>query len=120
MPATSTSRPGPPDGTLLTASVYVGDPAISPDGTRLAYYKEVTPGNTEIHVLNLATKVTKRLTFSATGDWSPSWSLDGTKLAFTSYRSGKPQIWTMNSSTGGSLTRITNRTYGAGSPAWTH
>ena len=112
--------PGGAVTTVLTSSVYVADLAISPDGTRLAYYKEVTPGNSEIHVLNLATKVTKRLTFSATADTSPSWSPDGTKLAFTSYRSGKPQVWTMSSSTGGGLTRITSSTYGSASPAWTH
>ena len=42
------------------------------------------------------------------------------KLAFASYRTGKMQIWTMHSSTGGSLTRITNRAYGAVWPAWVH
>ena len=40
--------------------------------------------------------------------------------AFTSTRSGKPQVWTMSSSTGGGLTRITNSTYGSSTPAWTH
>ena len=73
--------------------------------------------NSEIYVLNLATKVTKRLTFNGAVDQSPTWSPDGTKLAFSSYRTGKMQIYTMNSSTGGSVTRITSRTYGAFSPA---
>jgi Tol biopolymer transport system component len=104
--------------TVLTSSMYLGDLAISPDGTRLAYNAGVTASNSEIYVLNLATKVTKRLTWNAAADQSPTWSPDGTKLAFASYRTGKMQIWTMNSSTGGSLTRITSRTYGAAWPAW--
>jgi TolB protein len=91
--------------------------AISPDGTRLAY--AATVGNQyEIYVLNLATNVAKRLTNSAGNDASPSWSPDGFKLAFHSVRTGTAQIYTMNSSTGGSLTQITSRTYGASSPAW--
>jgi len=102
----------------LSSSAYVADPAIAPDGTRLAYAGAVSPSNTEIYVLNLATKVTKRLTFNGAADQNPTWSPDGTKLAFASYRTGKMQIWTMNSSTGGSLTRITSRAYGATSPSW--
>ena len=112
--------PGGTLTTVLTSSVWVRDLAISPDGTRLAYTAEVAPANTEIHVLSLATKVTKRLTFNSTDDYGPTWSPDGTKLAFGSYRTGIPQIWTMSSSTGGSLVRITSRTFGAGWPAWTH
>jgi Tol biopolymer transport system component len=104
--------------TVLTSTMYLGDLAISPDGTRLAYNAGVTASNSEIYVLNLATKVAKRLTWNSAADQSPTWSPDGTKLAFANYRTGKMQIWTMNSSTGGSLTRITSRTYGAASPAW--
>ncbi len=111
--------PGGALTTVFTSSGYLADPAISPDGTRLAYSTSVNASNSEIFVLNLATKVTKRLTYNSAADYSPAWSPDGTKLAFSSYRTGKMQVYTMNSSTGGSLTRITNRTYGAGSPAWT-
>lgn len=110
--------PGGALTTVLSSSAYIEDPAISPDGTRLAYSAAAGPTNTEIYVLNLATKVTKRLTFNGASDQHPTWSPDGTKLAFASYRTGKMQIWTMNGSTGGSLTRITSRAYGASWPAW--
>jgi Tol biopolymer transport system component len=110
--------PGGALTTVLTSSFYLGSLAISPDGTRLAYSATVKDMNGEIFVLNLATKVTKRLTYNSAVDHSATWSPDGTKLAFSSYRTGKMQIWTMNSSTGGSLTRITSRAYGASSPVW--
>ena len=110
--------PGGALTTVLTSRFYLGSLAISPDGTRLAYSANVKDMNGEIFVLNLATKVTKRLTFNGAVDHSPTWSPDGTKLAFASYRTGKMQIWTMNSSTGGSLARITSQTYGASGPSW--
>lgn len=110
--------PGGALTTVFTSSMYLAHLAISPDGTRLAYVAGVTNSNSEIYVLNLATKVTKRLTYNSASDYDPTWSPDGTKLAFASNRTGKMQIWTMNSSTGGSLTRITSRTYGAFAPAW--
>lgn len=110
--------PGGAQTTLLSSSVYLGEPAMSPDGTRLAFSKALTITNGEIFVLNLTTNVTKRLTYNSAGDFGPTWSPDGTRIAFASNRSGKLQIWTMNSSTGGNLTRITSKTYGAGYPAW--
>jgi Tol biopolymer transport system component len=105
--------------TVITSTNYLADPAVSPDGTRLAYAKEAVPGNYEIFVFNLATKTAKRLTYSSAMDVTPTWSPDGTKLAFMSTRSGKSQIYTMNSSTGGGVTRITSKAYGAKAPAWT-
>ena len=110
--------PGGPQTTLLSSTVYLGEPALSPDRTRLAFTKAVTPSNGEIFVLDLTTNVTKRLTYYSGLDAGPTWSPDGSKLAFASTRSGKLQVWTMNSTTGGSLARITSRTYGAGYPAW--
>ena len=106
--------------TVVTSTSYLVDPSVSPDGTRLAYAKEVVPGNFEIFVLNLSTKVATRLTNNGSNDQSPTWSPDGARLAFTSTRSGKRQIYTMNSSTGGGVTRITSKAYGARSPSWAH
>jgi Tol biopolymer transport system component len=110
--------PGGAATTVLTSPWHVADLAISPDGKRLAYAAALMDINWEIYVMDLATKATTRLTNSDGTDASPTWSPDGTKLAFYSARSGKLQIWTMNSSTGGGLTRITNQTYGASAPAW--
>jgi Tol biopolymer transport system component len=110
--------PGGAQEQILTSTASLAGLAISPDGTRLAYAAALMESNWEIFVLDLSTRLITRLTNSAGTDASPTWSPDGTKLAFYSARSGKSQVWTMNSSTGGSQTRITNATYGAYSPAW--
>jgi TolB protein len=59
-------------------------------------------------VKDLVALVTNRLTFSTAADRNATWSPDGTKIAFSSERTGKSQIWTMNSATGGSLTQLTH------------
>ncbi len=56
---------------------------------------------------NVADGTLKRLTTSTGADMWPTWSPDGGKIAFSSFRSGKWQIWIMPS-TGGSATRITH------------
>jgi TolB protein len=76
--------------------------------------------NWEIFVKARNTGTIKQLTFSGKHDGQPSWSPDGTRIAFTSDRSGRPQIWTMSSSTGGSLVRITDNSKDDMEPAWYH
>ena len=54
-----------------------------------------------------------RLTRSPGPDFDPSWSPDGTKIAFRSERSGEPELWVMNAD-GTGQRRLTEGL----SPAW--
>ena len=109
--------PGGTDVVLLKSDWQIRDATLSPDGKRLAYSRLVTNTNPEIFVRDLVTKTSKRLTFSAGDDIGATWSPDGTRLAFLSKRSGRYQVWSMNASTGGGLTQVTN-VADAAEPAW--
>ena len=104
---------------MVSATTAMSRPRVSPDGTKIAYEKQVGT-NTDIYVQALSIGTPKRLTTHSGVDAAPSWSPDGSKLAFTSNRSGKYQIWTMNAATGGGLTRITHTTADDYGPAWSH
>jgi Tol biopolymer transport system component len=106
---------------LVSSDTPVGGPTYSPDGKKIAYSRFITgTNNPEIFVQTLATGGPKRLTNSGKYDGQPSWSPDGTRIAFASDRSGRPQIWSMSSSTGGNLVRITNSSRDDAEPAWYH
>jgi TolB protein len=96
----------------------VGDLALSPDGTKLAFDMVYDGSKREILVTDLTVHKTTRLTNTSSNEIHPAWSPDGTLLAFVSDRSGKWQIYTMNSSTGGNVHKITNKTNGAVDPSW--
>lgn len=62
---------------------------------------------------------TKRLTTNAAWDVGSIWSSDGTRIAFSSNRTGKFQIFTVPSG-GGTQVRITNTSVTESAPAWSH
>ena len=62
---------------LPTMNVGPTDPAVSPDGTRVAF-----SARGWIWVLDLASGRARRVTDGAAMDFRPAWSPDGTRLAF--------------------------------------
>jgi len=89
-------------------------PTWSPDGTKIAF-ASTRDGNSEIYIMNADGSDQTRLTFvlpsvpSATDgqDLWPSWSPDGTKIAFASTRDDNDEIYIMNAD-GSDQTNISN------------
>jgi len=89
-------------------------PTWSPDGTKIAFTAK-RDGNSEIYVMNADGSDQTRLTFvlpSVPGatdgqDLWPSWSPDGTKIAFASTRDDNDEIYIMNAD-GSDQTNISN------------
>lgn len=84
------------DGTgqerLLALAGQQANPQWSPDGTRIAFdsiVREVPagqgPANVDIFVIRADGTDLVRVTTDTTADWAPSWSPDGTRLAFFRY-----------------------------------
>jgi TolB protein len=89
----------------------------SPDGSQLAVATEQESGNPDIVLLGRDGAVRRRLTDHWAIDVSPSWSPDGTQLAFCSARSGAPQIYII-STDGSGLRRVTHEGSYNTSPSW--
>ena len=83
-----------------------GAPAFSPDGRQLVVTLGGVEGNLDIHILDINTRQTRRLTTHRAIDTEGSWSPDGRYIYFTSDRSGGPQIYRV-AVTGGTPERIT-------------
>jgi Tol biopolymer transport system component len=81
----------------------LANPALSPDGTEVAYSSLETD---QIHVVNVETGVDRRVAFDGAGaEGRPRWSPDGTKLVFE--RSGVDGFQLMiGSVNGGPVTAI--------------
>ena len=90
------------------------DPAFSPDGSKIAFVS-ATPGGPastrDILVVDADGSNPVNLTAANGGagaeDSDPSWSPDGSKIAFTSDRGGGAEIWVMGSG-GGNPTTLTS------------
>jgi len=83
-----------------------GAPAFSPDGRKLVVTLGGVDGNLDIHVLDITSRQTRRLTTHRAIDTEGSWSPDGRHIYFTSDRSGGPQVYRVGAN-GGTPERIT-------------
>jgi len=75
-----------PPGPQLAAGIVT--PMVSPDGRLVAF---VALG--DLWIASTETGATQRITSDAAAELDPAWSLDGTRLAFSSDRTGHMQIY---------------------------
>lgn len=124
----------------LYAIKLVGDPRLSPDGSRVAYVltrlnKDSDSYTSAVWLVSLTGQAPRKLTSGFYRDQSPRWSPDGSEIAFVSNRPGhaakvagdeqkedskkKPesQIWAIAVS-GGEARQITSVETDASDPVW--
>ncbi len=76
--------------TRLTRTGSTGFPVFSADGKALAFHV-----GRDVSTMALAGGEPRRLTYDPANGMYPSWSPDGTRLAFMSSRNGKTELFTM-------------------------
>ena len=96
-------------------------PALSPDGTRIAFVLRTTDRDGDRDTRALwqvsASGGTPSALTHATADSTPVWSPDGAQLAFLRAQDGPAQLWLLPA-TGGEARSLTSLPLGAGAPAW--
>lgn len=102
--------------------VRVGDPQIAPDGKSIAI--TVTRSNfaenrndTDIVLVDAATKSQRVLTFGRRGAGNPRWSPDGTQLAYTATIDNRAQVFVLPLS-GGDSRQVTRAATGVQNFSW--
>ncbi len=111
------------DGTGLVRLVHTraGDQYIgasfSPDGTRIAYSGVGRNGNADVYTIRPDGSDQREITFSQAVDTDPSWSADGTKIAFETNRNGNVDIYSVNAD-GSNSTQLTNSPLDEQDPSW--
>jgi len=103
-------------GALLAAS-HEAEAAFPGQNGRIAYVASISDAETNIYSMNPDGTDRKQLTDDSAGDYQPSVSPDGTRIAFMSVRSGINKIYAMNAD-GTSVRNLSGSFSGDGSPAW--
>ena len=108
------------DGSLsmaLTSENTNAAPAISPDGTMIAFSSNRLDDDFEVFVMDIDGSNVTRITDSPGIDGHPAWSPDGTRLAFRSERNGNSDIFVVDLASG-ALTQITDDPELDAAPDW--
>jgi Tol biopolymer transport system component len=94
-----------------------GDPAWSPDGSRIAFASMRHANTAEIYVMNVDGSNVTRLTNNSAVDRYPAWSPDGSTIAFSSNRDGNFEIYLMDAD-GSNQRRLTTNVSNDSEPVW--
>lgn len=93
-------------------------PAVSPDGSRIAFSADKN-GSWDLYVLNLLTGEITQLTTTPEYDGWPTWSPDGEWLAYESYQDDNLEIMVMSAADlSQAPLRLTNDPAADHGPAW--
>lgn len=112
----------------MVAMERIGDPRVSPDGSRIAFVLRTTDldanrGRTDLWLVNVDGSGLRRLTSDPAAEQHPRWSHHGKHLYFLSTRSGSSQVWRI-SLDGGEAEPVTKQPLDVGnfalSPDATH
>ncbi len=129
MLAPAAERPAPAAQRVITAEDLwaVKRPAaldLSRDGTRLVFTVQdydLAKNTSQKHlwIMDTASSVSRALTTADSSDNSPTWSPDGTRIAFTSKRSGDEQasLYVIRAD-GGEAEKILELPLGISNPRW--
>jgi TolB protein len=110
------------DGQNQHAVTHLGtislSPRVSPDNSRIAFASlEHNGWDIRMYSLELGRLVSFPAGTAGGSNQSPAWSGDGTRVAFSSSRTGDPEIWVADAS-GGNLRRLTNFVGPDVAPTW--
>ncbi|MFC1713663.1 sigma-70 family RNA polymerase sigma factor [Candidatus Poribacteria bacterium] len=97
---------------------YLAGISWSPDGTKIVSGRMHTVTNTDVYIMDADGKNQTNITNTpGIAEFSPSWSRDGTKIAFISDQGGNLDIYVMDAD-GSSVQQITNTPKNEREPAW--
>ena len=93
----------------------VGDPQISPDGTRVIWIQSHAEPDrlkpeSQIWISDVDDYRSRQLTTGSRQHGSPRWSPNGDEIAFTSFRDGKHGIYTIRPSGGEAVLQTSHPT----------
>jgi len=104
----SAMAPDGSGGVDLLAPIGAADGSWSPNGKQVAFELDTTgQGDLAIFVMDADGANVQQLTETPGRDYWPDWFPDGKRIAFTSFRSGMPNIWVMNAD-GSGASQITD------------